>query len=128
MTLLHHIPILVFSKKKQNNWGKLNTRFPANFPAAILIRLLHPWEIWLVPFRILTLLYEPTKDWIILCCCIGKCIRIMSLNTYNKNVYIANFPAAILIRLLHPWEIWLVPFRIYHICKVKHILSKYIIH
>ena len=26
-----------------------------------------------------------------------------------------------------PWEIWLVAFRIYHICKIKDILSKYMI-
>ena len=36
-------------------------------------------------------------------------------------------PHVIRIRLLHPWEIWLVAFRIYHICKIKHILSKYMI-
>ena len=29
--------------------------------------------------------------------------------------------------ILHPWEIWLDAFRIYHICKIKHILSKYMI-
>ena len=36
-------------------------------------------------------------------------------------------PHVIRIRLLYPWEIWLVAFRIYHICKIKHILSKYMI-
>jgi hypothetical protein len=33
-------------------------------------------------------------------------------------------PHVIWIRLLHPLEIWLVTFRIYDICKIKHILSK----
>jgi hypothetical protein len=36
-------------------------------------------------------------------------------------------PHVIRIRLVHPWEIWLVAFQIYHICKVEHILSKYMI-
>ena len=36
-------------------------------------------------------------------------------------------PYVIRIRLLHPWEIWLVAFRIYHICKIKLMLSKYMI-
>ena len=36
-------------------------------------------------------------------------------------------PHVIRIRLLHPLEIWLVAFRIYDICKIKHILSKYMI-
>ena len=41
--------------------------------------------------------------------------------------HIITPPYVIRIRLLHLWEIWLVVFRIYHICKIKHILSKYMI-
>jgi hypothetical protein len=28
-------------------------------------------------------------------------------------------------QVITPWEVWLVAFRIYHICKIKHISSKY---
>jgi hypothetical protein len=57
----------------------------------------------------------------------------MSLNTCNENVYIINTahiitPSHVIqIRLLYPWEIWLAEFRIYQICKIKHILNKYMI-
>ena len=53
-----------------------------------------------------------------------KSILHPSSNTAN---YYTPPPHVIPIRLLHPWKIWLVAFQIYHICKIKHIFSKYMI-
>ena len=75
-------------KKRQNNSEKLNTRFHAQFPAAILK---NPYYIPCNTAHIITPSHE------------------------------------IRIRLLYPCEIWLVEFPIYQICKIKHILNKYMI-
>ena len=85
-------------QKRQNNCEKLNTRFHANFRP----------PFWENPY------YTP---------------HVIQHTLLHPHViqHTLLHPRVIRIRLLHPWEIWLGAFRSYHICKIKHILSKYMI-